>query len=295
VLGLIGERPPDFPPGTSWRYNNSGYYLAGMVIEAVTRMPLAEYLRRSVFQPLGMKSASLCTARDHVPSLATGYATKETLVPAPAMAWSLPFAGGGICATAGDLLKWQEGLERGRFLPAASLTAMREPTRLDDGTAIDYGLGTRIGTLGRLRIYGHTGTGGGFNNTLVSVPDARLSIAVLANTDPAPTSAIADAIASSVLGVEPISEADLDVPAAELGMLTGTYESDEGEVTLDACGSKLCFRTPEGASGRARRQGAYRYLVGPGLEVRFDAARGASWAFVYAGGLMMDAKRRVDR
>ncbi len=45
VIGLFKDHAPDFQPGTSWRYNNSGFYLAGMVVEAVTGRPYREYVR----------------------------------------------------------------------------------------------------------------------------------------------------------------------------------------------------------------------------------------------------------
>lgn len=45
ILDLIRNLPFDFPPGTSWRYSNSGFYLAGLVIERVSGESYGEYLR----------------------------------------------------------------------------------------------------------------------------------------------------------------------------------------------------------------------------------------------------------
>src|SRR5437879_3683160 len=45
VLGLIKDRPPDFEPGASWRYDNSAFYLAGMVVERVTKQEYGQYSR----------------------------------------------------------------------------------------------------------------------------------------------------------------------------------------------------------------------------------------------------------
>ena len=70
VLGLIKDKPFEFEPGTRWRYDNSAFYIAGMVVERVTKQEYGAYVREHVFKPLGMSSASLCYARTVVPHLA---------------------------------------------------------------------------------------------------------------------------------------------------------------------------------------------------------------------------------
>jgi CubicO group peptidase (beta-lactamase class C family) len=72
VIGLFKDQPLDFPPGSSWRYDNSAFYLAGMVVEAVTGRLYADYIRDEVFRRLGMTSSSLCGAHD-VPGIASGH------------------------------------------------------------------------------------------------------------------------------------------------------------------------------------------------------------------------------
>jgi CubicO group peptidase (beta-lactamase class C family) len=142
VIGLVKDRQLDFEPGTSWRYDNSAFYIAGMVVESVTKQPYGEYAREHIFKPLGMNSASLCDAHMVTPHLASGYEFERgQLLPAALMSWKLPFAAGAECATAEDLLKWQAGLDAGHLLTASSLKLMRTPTKLSDGTFIDYGWG----------------------------------------------------------------------------------------------------------------------------------------------------------
>src|SRR3954471_13759302 len=131
VLGLIKDRPFDFEPGTGWRYDNSAFYLAGMVVERVTKQDYGAYVREHVFKPLGMSSASVCDARMVVPHLASGYEVDDdALVNAAFVSWKLPFAAGAVCATATDLAKWQTALDSGRVLTPSSLALMRTPTTL---------------------------------------------------------------------------------------------------------------------------------------------------------------------
>ena len=204
VLGLIKDKPFEFEPGTRWRYDNSAFYIAGMVVERVTKQEYGAYVREHVFKPLGMSSASLCYARMVVPHLASGYEVEGgALVNAAFMSWKLPFAAGAICATATDLLKWEAALDAGRVLTRSSLALMRTPTTLADGTKIDYGLGTRLGSLDGHRMLGHTGSGGGFRNVFESFPDDHLTIVILVNMgdaeSPSPV-AVAAEIARPRLG-----------------------------------------------------------------------------------------------
>jgi D-alanyl-D-alanine carboxypeptidase len=299
VLGLIRDKPFDFEPGTRWRYDNSAFYLAGMVVERVTGQTYGTYVREHVFEPLGMSSTSLCDARRVVAHLASGYEVDgEDLVNAAFVSWKLPSAAGAICATATDLLKWQTALETGHFLSPSSLALMRTPTTLLDGTKIDYGLGTRLGSLDGHRMLGHTGSGGGFRAVLESFPDDRLTIVVLINTedDSPPPVAMAAEIARAALGLpETKNPLDRRVPRDELETLEGKYDSDEGTVETFARDGKLHFRIlGKQREGVLLKQAEQVYAIDKATEVRFLVRKGrAKWATVYGSGLFLDAKYHV--
>ncbi len=213
VLDLFRDRPLDFEPGTSWRYSNSGFYLAGMLIERVTQRDYGSYLRDQFFQPMGLQSARFFSAEASTAGLALGYVVKEgKLVEAPAITWALPWAAGAVCATASDLVRWQLALERGRIVKPETLAEMRRPTVLRDGTRIDYGLGTRLGSRAGHPVFGHSGGGAGFTNVLESYPQDRLVIAVLTNTANERAPVLAAKIAGAALGLPATKPADLAVP-----------------------------------------------------------------------------------
>ncbi len=300
VLALIKDKPFDFQPGTRWRYDNSAFYLAGMVVERVTNEKYGAYVREHVFKPLGMSSASLCDARTVVPHLASGYEVDNgTLVNAAFLSWKLPFAAGAVCATANDLLKWQAALDTGRVLTQSSLDLMRTPTMLADGTKIDYGLGTRLGSLDGHRVLGHTGSGGGFRSVLESFPNDHLTIVVLMNTEAGSSSPVAMAaeIARTALSLPKQKSAllDLPVPSEELARLTGKFDSDEGPVENFARDGKLHFRVPgQKTEGVLLRQAENVYAINENTEVHFLMNGGqGEWGVLYVGGLFLDASYRV--
>jgi len=301
VLGLIKDKPFDFQPGTRWRYDNSGFYLAGMLVERVAKQDYGAYVREHVFKPLGMNAASLCDARMVVPHLASGYEVDGgALVNAAFLSWKLPFAAGAVCATANDLLKWQAALDTGRVLTQSSLALMRTPTTLADGTKIDYGLGTRLGSLDGHRVLGHTGSGGGFSSVLESFPDDHLTIVILMNTEDGspPPVAIAAEIARAAFGPATKKSAllDLPVPNEELAALSGKYDSDDGIVENFARDGKLHFRIPgRQTEGVLLRQAENVYAINENSEIHFlRSGDRAAWAVVYIGGLFLDAKYHVN-
>ncbi len=55
VLALLEtEERTYFPPGTAYRYSNSGYALLALIVERASGRSFAEFLRERIFRPLGM-------------------------------------------------------------------------------------------------------------------------------------------------------------------------------------------------------------------------------------------------
>src|SRR5947209_3932127 len=178
IISLIQSAPGDFAPGTSWRYNNSGFYLLGLVIEKASGMRYGEFLEKNFFRPLKMSAVLSSGVNPAIRNLSQGYNLKQGKpVRAEAMSWTPVFSAGAICGDVTDLLKWQAALAGGRVV--SSWETMRKPTVLSDGTEIDYGFSTRLGSIEGHRRYGHTGGGGGFSNVLLSLPDDHLTVVVL--------------------------------------------------------------------------------------------------------------------
>jgi hypothetical protein len=252
-----------------------------------------------------MTTASLCGTRDIVPHRASGYETERgALVNADWLSWTAPFAAGAICASTADLFRFERALQDRRLIPAGALAAMRAPTVLPDGAHIDYGLGTRLGTLSGHRVLGHTGTGGGFTNVLLALPDDDLTIVVLTNSSQGGALGLAGGIASAVLALPEPAVTDGPVPVGERDAITGSYESDEGkvEVFADPKGLRLRPLTSDGAPAAAgpagsglplHRLGPWRYAVDAHTTVAFQASPGRTrWATHYVWGLFMGAAER---
>jgi CubicO group peptidase (beta-lactamase class C family) len=212
------------------------------------------------------------------------------------MSWRPPFSGGALVSTAPDLLKWADAVMHGRVIKPASVERMWSPSSLADGTLIDYGLGTRLGSLAGHRMVGHTGSGGGFKSTLLLFPDDDLTVAVLTNTDAGSALGVAARIARAALRLPDEPRPERPLPAGSAGAFTGTFESDEGRVTIFERDGGLRFRQKDSdATGTPLAYvGDSTFRIGGGTEGRFLVKDGRARAnAVYTSGLFMDAMMRV--
>src|ERR1044072_9772195 len=73
IMDAWARKPLDFAPGTKWQYSNTGYVVAGAVVEKVAGVPLLQFLREKFFAPLGMKSVTDINEEKLTEADATGY------------------------------------------------------------------------------------------------------------------------------------------------------------------------------------------------------------------------------
>ena len=207
LLGLVSNEPFDFEPGERWLYNNSGYYLLGVVIENVTGQTYAEHLQERFFGPLGLESTTYCDERRLIPHRAEGYAADEgKLFNDEPLSMSSPFAAGALCSTVEDLLVWQHALEAGEVVSPAAYAQMTTPLSLTDGSELSYGFGLGVGELEGHRKISHGGGINGFVTALARYPEDELSVVVLTNTEGPTAGQLEQQIARLVLGLEPLPE-----------------------------------------------------------------------------------------
>jgi D-alanyl-D-alanine carboxypeptidase len=190
LVALVADQPPDFPPGTAWSYSNTGYVLAGLIVEVATGRKLGQELARRIFRPLGLRdtffpvnAAGIPGPRSRGYSLPLGQQEGPLLdftVFNPSLAW----AAGNLISDLGDLERFFRALLGGRLLPPRLLAEMTTPVPTGQ-PGFGYGLGLVIDTpLGRL--VGHDGAIPGFFNYVVSTEDGRRQLGIMVNVWPAP-------------------------------------------------------------------------------------------------------------
>ena len=187
TLAIFQDEPLNFKPGTNFLYNNSGFFMLAVVIERVTGQSIAEHLQRTMFEPLDLRSTSVCDEKRVVPHRAHGYVVeKGQLMNPPYISHDLPKGGGNLCSTAHDLVLWAQALAGGRVVSPESYKLMITPGTLVDGRPIGYGLGLFLSEFGGQPEIFHGGDFWSFTSFLAWYPTDNVAIAVLQNSQSAP-------------------------------------------------------------------------------------------------------------
>jgi CubicO group peptidase (beta-lactamase class C family) len=183
---LVADETLAFEPGTKWQYSNTGFLLAGAVIEAVTGRDYFDVVRERLYVKAGMPGSDSFDIDLVVPNLAIGYSRERT---ASGTRWRANTfehvirggpAGGGY-STARDLLAFAEALRRGRLVSPA--TAERLWSAKPELASPDYGFGFGVGRDALGRTAGHSGGFPGIASILDIYLDTGWTFVVLSNVD----------------------------------------------------------------------------------------------------------------
>ncbi|MBK7878794.1 MAG: beta-lactamase family protein [Planctomycetes bacterium] len=300
LLALVKDKPFDFEPGTSWAYNNTGYYLLGMVLEKLSGATYDELVRKELAKPLGLERTRRDSNVDLIKNRAQGYGVESTpmgprLVNDQVYGTNQPGAAGMLLSTAKELVTWQRALTSGRVVSKESFAQMTTPTVLPDGKNTDYGFGLMIGDFEGHRRISHGGGIFGFNSILAWYPDDALHVAVISNGEALRSEDVEAELVWIALGLPRPTPKDLAIPADKLSKLAGVYTigllNMQADVTAEGGKLFLKARAPGQEKFRLLYQGEseFRAEFDPKVKVLFSSD-GASFR-LFQGGGQFEAKR----
>lgn len=225
MIELFSAEPYEFEPGDRYQYNNSAYYLAGLLVEKASGKSYAEYLEETFFRPLGMRDSHYLYNDPIVPNRAEGYRVEDgVLLNDEPLSMHLPFAAGALGSSVLDLVRWTVALGAGDVVGPEGLEAMTTRRGLPSGEEIGYGLGLFVGEMAGHRLIEHAGGINGFLSQLAWYPDDDLIVAVLANSGSAEPGPLQARIARAVLGVPEPDYAPVALEQDELERYAGIYD-----------------------------------------------------------------------
>jgi len=178
MLALFAGRPLRFAPGHRWEYSNSGYILAGILVEDRSGERYGDYIERHLVAPLGLKNTFYWDAHPDDPRLALPYEHDGSRIDPDGV--ESPDSDGGMCSTAGELVDWWNALSSGRVVSAADFARMTTRAPLADGSRAHYGLGIGIYDRDGL-VFAHSGCVAGYSSELAHYVDDDLTIATMCN------------------------------------------------------------------------------------------------------------------
>lgn len=182
LLDLVRGETGDFAPGERWAYNNTGYFLLGLIIESVSGKSYGDFVAERIFGPLGMKTARLNHQFEIVPNRATGYLNASNkLLRSEFVSPSQPYAAGALMGTVLDLAKWDAALYTEKPFSESVREEMWAAVKLNDGKTHPYGLGWMLGELRGHPFVAHGGGIHGFSTYITRFVQDKLTVMVLLN------------------------------------------------------------------------------------------------------------------
>lgn len=160
------KTPLLFKPGTEVRYQSMGILLAATIAESIARMPLRDFLKKEIFDPLGMKRTSLGLGGRRVEDMA------RSQVPETGWDWNsvywrdLGAPWGGAHADVADVARFLAAFQQPETRIWKSGTTREMTSNQNQGLKEAWGLGWRLqqgGGLGKsssASTYGHSGSTG---------------------------------------------------------------------------------------------------------------------------------------
>jgi CubicO group peptidase (beta-lactamase class C family) len=225
LVDFFKNEPMDFPPGTDYRYSNSGYILLGYIIEIISGKTYADYINENFFKPLAMKSSFYDHSSAIIPNRVPGYTKRNGhFENSDYLSMTLPYSAGSLLSNVEDLFIWYEALLNNRILSRQVLETAHTPHRLGNGRSIDYGYGWRLGNIQESYTIRHGGLVNGFATFSVYLPIEKVFVAIFSNCDCSQNLEYpASKMAAIVLG-KPYDLKAIDLSAKEMGYYQAVYK-----------------------------------------------------------------------
>lgn len=185
LLGVIQGDTLLFAPGTQWEYSNSGFAILALIVERLSGQPFPEYVRDHILRPAGMDLNAYTPLDVDVPNRAVGYYREDdgSLRNNLFVHTVVGSGAGGSWASAPDLLRFAQALERGALLDSLTLATMTTPHTDTKMTPWGYGYGFMTLTLRGHALVGHTGGFAGIVAFFLMEPARGRVMVVLSNDD----------------------------------------------------------------------------------------------------------------
>jgi CubicO group peptidase (beta-lactamase class C family) len=226
---ITHQRALDFTPGSEYSYSNSGYTLAAIIIERVSKQKYPAFVEERLFKPLSMTNSSW---RDDYQRIVPGRAQAYSRQGNGPWRLNMPFmnvyGNGGMLTTVGDWMKWNAMLDS-RSLGAPLVDALQTQGVLNDGRKIAYALGLTVDTYKGLKDVSHGGATAGYQTFLARYPDNKVSVGVMCNGTSPGAGGIAANITDEIFGPfpEPPKTEPAKVSEDELKGFVGVWRSEK--------------------------------------------------------------------
>ncbi|KAL8889299.1 MAG: hypothetical protein Q9192_006040 [Flavoplaca navasiana] len=217
---------PSFQPNYKATYSNIAFVLLGFALEDMTGLAYANVVQSTIFNPLGMKRATLTKPSD-----------SEGIIPNKTNDWSADIGTygptGGIYTTTSDLALFARSILTNKLLDQATTNAWFHPRSYSSSWSFAYGMPWEIFRTGDILTDSDrvqtivTKAGGlhGYSSQLLLIPEYDLGLVIFAAGDGHALPWLREEVLKSLVPkVEEISRSQVS------DRLTGLYSSSDANV-----------------------------------------------------------------
>src|ERR1700761_9163066 len=184
-MALIAQYKPNpfNKPDKRFLYNNSNFMVLGSIIEKVTGIPYAQYVKENIFIPAGMQHTAVYSKAvyDKIPVDVVGHDRGQWRYSVAQNFLDGPVGDKGIYSTVGDLYLYDRALRAGRLLQKAWLDSAYTPRNPWLHGHFNYGYGWRIFQAPGQEVIYHTRWGDGFRHIYLRDMKNDIVVVLLSN------------------------------------------------------------------------------------------------------------------
>ncbi len=180
INSLVTYHPaPEAKPGAKFQYSNTNYVLLAAIIEKVSGISYAEFIKANFFDPFGMKDSYIFSMKDSLT------ATRSFTPSGGLWAWDFlddTYGDKNIYTTPQDMLRWSLAVSNHNIINKQLLDTAFTPMSNDKPSVHNYGLGWRMLLIpnGKKVIY-HYGRWHGSNIAFAKLFDEGITIIIIGN------------------------------------------------------------------------------------------------------------------
>lgn len=300
-----------FEPGKKWEYSNTAYAILASIIEKVSGQTFGDFLKKNIFQPLGMTHTRIYNTRrsskDTIANYAYGFVYNDSLKKyfLPDSVADLKFViyldgiqGDGVVnSTTADLLKWDRAIKDHTLLKEETQKEMLKGQSIVDtvkNSRYGYGVFLEKNDLGNN--ISHSGGWPGYVTFLTRNTDNDQTIIVLSNNNsnsPALSATLQNIMTGKPV-MMPYEHKEVSIDSTALDKFTGAYKTTS-LIKLERRGAKLFRVLPNGSSLELKPESATKFFYSDGsdrqIEFEMNAEKKIGKTWFIALGIKTEMKK----
>lgn len=242
IISFSVNYPLDFEPRTKWSYSNTGYIIAGKLVEKLSGKSWDQFINEIFLIPLQMNDTGyevyfdkVSDVRGHLLDSNGSLKTTTELN----LSWAL--SAGALYSTVDDLLKWTSIYNNSNLLSEASTKEMQTPF------LGNYGLGLWVGPYKNDIMLKHGGRTPGFVSNIIELKNSKVKVITLDNIDGSSFDISSLLISFYYEGsAQALKLQSYPVTTRELKAFEGVYSANEMEIRIFLKNGSLYLQPNDG-------------------------------------------------